>query len=101
MPIREERPTDVIYFSPNPFPLSDKAKAASSKLIAAADLLIEEGKKFLFEEWCIADTDLSLMLNRLIKNNDPVPEKLVRYAALQWERDSVKKWLQLDRPSKI
>lgn len=97
MPIREERPTDVIYFSPSSIPLSDKAKKASDKLIAAADLLIEKGKDYLFEEWCIADTDLALMLNRLIKNNDYVPEKLVRYATFQWERDSVKKWLQIKR----
>lgn len=100
MPIREERPTDVIYFSPSNIPLSDNAKKASAKLIAAADLLIKDGKDYLFEEWCIADTDLALMLNRLIKNNDPVPEKLVRYATFQWERDSVKKWLQLNRSKK-
>lgn len=97
MPIREERPTDVIYFSPSNLPLSDKAREAADKLITAADLLIKDNQDFLFSQWCIADMDLSLMINRLIKNNDPIPEKLIRYVKFQWERDSVKKWCQIKR----
>lgn len=97
MPIREERPTDVIYYSPSSLPLSVKGKEAAQKLIAAADSLIKDHQDFLFDQWCIADLDLSLMINRLIKNNDPVPEKLIRYVNFQWERDSVKKWLQIKR----
>lgn len=96
MPIREERPTDVIFYSPSKYPLSEKAKTTSDKLIETATLLIGD-KVSLFNEWCIADTDLALMLQRLIKNNDVVPENLVRYANEQWDRPSVKKWLQLNR----
>jgi glutathione S-transferase len=45
-----------------------------------------------------ADTDLALMLNRLILNGDSVPTRLIDYAARQWERPSVQKWVELIRP---
>ncbi|MGV8577848.1 glutathione transferase, partial [Pseudomonas aeruginosa] len=48
-----------------------------------------------FREWCIADTDLALMLNRLVMHGDPVPERLRHYAHKQWQRPSVQAWLAL------
>jgi glutathione S-transferase len=38
------------------------------------------------------------MLNRLILNGDPVPSELVDYATRQWERPSVQRWIELNRP---
>ncbi len=35
--------------------------------------LLSHGKPNLFGEWCIADADLSAMLNRLVMNGDDVP----------------------------
>jgi glutathione S-transferase len=52
----------------------------------------------LFDNWCIADTDLALMLNRLILNGDDVPDDLASYAARQWQRASVQLWINLNRP---
>jgi len=97
IPIRSERPTDVIYFEPSDEPLSEQAKASASKLISAVDDLLDDGAVNLFDTWCIADTDLALMLNRLIFNGDNVPEKLVNYARHQWQRASVQLWVNQQR----
>ena len=48
-------------------------------------------------EWCIADTDLAMMLMRLVHHGDDVPERLASYARAQWQRPAVQKWLQLPR----
>ena len=97
MPIRTERTTAVIFFTPNPAPLSEQGRAAADKLLRVADSLVEDGAQHLFGEWCIADTDLALMLNRLVMNGDPVPEKLHAYANAQWQRPSVQQWAKLPR----
>ncbi|HYD59616.1 MAG TPA: glutathione transferase [Noviherbaspirillum sp.] len=97
VPIRVERSTAVIFFSPSPEPLSEQGRVAADKLIRVADSLIADGAQHLFGEWCIADTDLALMLNRLVMNGDPVPEKLRAYASTQWGRPSVQQWVNLPR----
>jgi glutathione S-transferase len=98
MPIRHERPTEVIFYGSRGAPLSAAAGEAAQKLFAAADALLPADSSNLFGPWCIADTDLALMLNRLILNGDHVPQRLKDYAAHQWERSSVSQWIELDRP---
>lgn len=93
MPIREERSTEVIFFKPADKPLSQAAQASAAKLFAAVDTLLGDGALNLFNAWCIADTDLALMLNRLVMNGDEVPEKLAAYARHQWQRPSVQLWV--------
>lgn len=97
MPIRAERPTEVIYFEPVRTPLSADAVASAEKLFAAVNWLLEDGSDNLFGEWCIADTDLALMINRLLLNGDTVPEKAAAYARLQWQRPAVQSWVQQPR----
>jgi glutathione S-transferase len=65
---------------------------------SANSLLLSPGAQSLFDEWCIADLDLALMLNRLVLNGDDVPEHLADYARHQWQRPSVQRWVQLQRP---
>lgn len=99
MPIRAERSTDhVFYDNPAKAPLSDEARAAADKLFAAAEALLSQGAENLFGEWSIADVDLAMMLNRLVKNGDLVPERLAAYATRQWQRPSVQLWLNRERP---
>lgn len=98
MPIRQERPTEVVFYRPTSMPLSAEAQAAAEKLFAAADALLPAGAANLFGDWCIADTDLALMLNRLVLNGDPVPEKLASYAKRQWQRPSLQLWINRERP---
>ncbi|MFJ3044219.1 glutathione transferase [Herbaspirillum chlorophenolicum] len=93
MPIRQERPTEVVFYGEGFAPLSTAAKAAADKLTAAAQTLLA-GKDNLFGEWCIADTDLAVMLNRLALHGDPLPEALQQYAKRQWQRPSVQQWVR-------
>ncbi len=97
MPIRMERSTSTVFQNEAAKPMSPDAKAASEKLFRAADALIGNPSGNLFNEWCIADVDLAMMLNRLVHNGDAVPEKLVRYVRTQWARASVQAWVGMAR----
>ena len=92
--IRDERPTTVIFHQPCDLPLSDRARFAVEILFQAAEALLKDYRLSLFGQWCIADTDLALMLNRLVANGDRVPEPLVEYVQHQWQRPSVQAWLE-------
>ena len=95
--IRKERPADLIYFGKKETPLSDEAQAAVARLFFVADRLLEEGADHLFGDWSIADTDLAIMLNRLLANGDRVPKRLAAYVRRQWDRDSVRAWMDIER----
>ncbi|CAI2094977.1 Uncharacterized GST-like protein yfcF [Serratia ficaria] len=95
--IRAERPTEAIFGGAKFPPLSAAAQEAARKLIAAAERLLSHGQDDLFREWCIADTDLALMLNRLVMHGDEVPERIRHYAQKQWQRPSVQAWLALPK----
>jgi len=98
MPIRQERSTEVIFYKPTNTPLSASAQTAAKKLFFVADSLLQPGAVNLFGEWCIADVDLALMLNRLVLNGDAVPQPLANYAKHQWQRPSVQLWVNQKRP---
>jgi glutathione S-transferase len=98
MPIRDERPTDVIFFSPTDTVLTDAAQSAVRVLIEAAEELLPRGAEHLFGRWSIADTDLALMLYRLIANGDEVPARIEQYARAQWARPAVQQWVRQRRP---
>lgn len=95
--IRTERPTEVVFGGLRMAPLTSAGRQGAEKLIAAAGKLLPEGQHTLFETWSIADTDLALMLNRLIMNGDAVPARLAAYAHAQWQRPSVQRWLMLSQ----
>jgi glutathione S-transferase len=99
MPIRLERSTQVIFYGVRGAPLSADARGAVQKLFSAAEALLPQHSLDLFGEWCIADTDLAVMLNRLAMHGDPMPARLADYAAHQWTRPSVQKWVELERPA--
>ena len=96
-PLRQERSTEVVFLGREVQPLSAAASLAAGKLIEAVDRLLPTGLSNLFGEWCIADTDLALMLNRLVLAGDAVPPRLAHYAQLQWQRPSVQAWVELSR----
>ena len=98
MPIREERSTVVIFYGPNSEPLSPTAVAAADCLYAAIDALLPVGAENLFGAWSIVDTDVALMLNRLVMNGDSVPKRLAEYASRQWQRPTVQAWVKMNRP---
>ena len=98
LPIRLERPTEVMFYGARYPKLSAQAEAAVEKLYAAADLLIPRNSEYLCEEWSIADVDLALMLNRLLIHGDLMPERIAAYARIQWSRPSVQLWVNQVRP---
>jgi glutathione S-transferase len=100
LPIREERSTESIFIKPTDKPLSKEAQASVTKLYAGADKLIKDGALNLFSDWCLADTDLALMINRLLANGDEVPPKLAAYVKHQWKRKSLQGWVNQKRHAK-
>ncbi len=95
LPIREERSTEVVFAGVKKAPLSEQGQQSAARLFTIAGDLLAHGKPNLFGEWCIADADLALMLNRLVMNGDAVPEALVDYATFQWQRSSVQRYVAL------
>jgi glutathione S-transferase len=91
--LREDRPTSTVFGRPTMTPLSDKGKAEAAELVRIAAAVVAPGNTNLFAEWCIADADLSLMLMRLIANQDPLPSHLIDYALAQWDRKSVRRYI--------
>ncbi|MGO8975247.1 MAG: hypothetical protein ACLQJ0_07190 [Steroidobacteraceae bacterium] len=55
----------------------------------------------LFGDWSIADVDLAMMPQRLVVLGDPVPQRLIDYANLQWRRPTVQQWVHRTRPPLI
>lgn len=99
LPIRQERSTLVVFCGQRRPPLSAEAQAAATKLISAAQALLADNREYLCGQWSIADVDLAVMLNRLILNGDAVPAQLVAYVQRQWQRPSVREWVELRRPA--
>ncbi|MRV70922.1 glutathione transferase [Duganella sp. FT92W] len=99
MPIREERSTLTVFHEPATQPLSPEARAAADKLVRAADKLVQGAN--LFGDWTIADTDLAMMLQRLVHSGDDVPAKLKDYANAQWQREPIQQWLALVEKAKL
>ena len=101
MPIRDERPTFVVFCGARRPALSAPAREAAEQLFAAALNLLDGRNDGLFDEWSIADVDLAMMLQRLIVLGDPVPQRLIDYANLQWRRPAVQQWVRRPRPPLI
>jgi glutathione S-transferase len=99
MPIRQERPTEIVFYGPLSRILSDEAVAATRRLFSAAQSLLAAGESNLFGAWSIADIDLSMMLNRLVMNGDSVPDQLAAYARHHWNHAAVQLWMRQPRPN--
>jgi len=100
--LREERSSEWVFYPHaelEPYkPLSADARHAANKVIALAEHLVPKDAGPLFGAWCVADTDLAMMLQRLIKCGDSVPARLRDYADRQWERPAVKEYCAQKRP---
>ena len=79
-------------------PLSNAGQRAADKVIRIAGTLVPESGGPLFGAWCIADTDLAMMLWRLSRTGYPLPAKLRAFADAQWERPSVREFVAKPRP---
>ena len=94
LPIRAERDTEVVFYGAQRAALSDEARRSVDKLVAGVARLLPDGAQNLFGEYCIADTDLAMMLMRLVAHGDDLPMPLREYAIHQWQRASVQAWVR-------
>ncbi len=94
LPIRAERDTEVVFYGAQRTALSDEARRSVDKLVAGVVRLLPDGAQNLFGEYCIADTDLAMMLMRLVAHGDDLPTPLRAYAIHQWQRASVQAWVR-------
>lgn len=97
--LREERSTETVFFADlrAKKPLSERAQDEVADWKKALRATLKPGAKFLFGEWCIADTETALMLQRLIRNGDAVDADLVAYADAQWRRPSAAEFVEKKR----
>lgn len=102
MPIREERSAEYVFYPANSLPphgpLSRAALRAVEKLVSFAERVVPADGGPLFGAWCIADTDLAMMLQRLVKTGEPVPAHLRTFAEREWQRPSVQDYVKVSRP---
>ena len=96
--LREARPTTAVFGPSLDSALTPAAEADRERLVALVEALLPTDAEHLFGAWSIADTDLALMLQRLLHNGDALPARLAAYAAAQWRRAGVTRWLALPRP---
>jgi glutathione S-transferase len=101
--LRDERSSEYVFFPPTalalPPPLSDAGTRAAEKVVRIATTLIPARGGPLFSAWCIADTDLAMMLWRLSRTGYPLPDKVRNFADAEWERPSVREFVGKPRPS--
>ncbi|HXJ22895.1 MAG TPA: glutathione transferase [Polyangia bacterium] len=102
MPIREERSAEYVFYShdrlPPAKPLSRTAQRAARKLVGFAERVVPADGGPLFGTWCIADTDLAMMLQRLLCTDEPIPGRLRAFAEREWQRPSVQAYATRERP---
>jgi glutathione S-transferase len=99
--LREERPTTTMFYERATRPLSTAGVEAAARLVRVADSLVRPGADSLFGAWGLADSELAFMLHRLILNGDEVPERLRAYAQAQWQRPTVRAFVEHPRPAKL
>jgi glutathione S-transferase len=102
MPIREERSAEYVFYPPGALPpcapLSRAALRAVDKLVSVAERVVPADAGPLFGAWSIADTDLAMMLQRLVKTGEPLPDRLRAFAEREWQRPSVQAHANVNRP---
>lgn len=102
MPIRDERSAEYVFYPhdalPPYAPLSRTALHAVDKLVSFAERVVPADGGPLFGAWCIADTDLAMMLQRLVKTGEPLPDRLRAFAEREWRRPSVQAYANARRP---
>ena len=68
------------------------------KLVGFAERIVPADGGPLFGAWSIADTDLAMMLQRLVKTHQPLPARLKTFAEREWQRPSVQAFVNARRP---
>lgn len=89
--LRQERSTETVFYADQRArqPLSAAAREEVADWLPALRAWRRPGGPFLFgTAWSVVDAETALMLQRLIKNGDPLEPELVDYANMIWARPS-------------
>jgi glutathione S-transferase len=100
-PLREERPTHTMFYSPTHSPLSPNARQSAEHLVEVTQALLAAGGATIASQWSMADAELAFMLHRLILNGDSVPAPVADFARTQWGRPSVQRFVKHARPEQF
>jgi len=97
--LRDERSTETIFYPElrAKQPLSSDAQDEVNEWLSFLSETGATKRGTLFSEWSIVDAETALMLQRLLKNGDPVAAEWRSYAELQWERPSVRPFVEHTR----
>ena len=93
LPLRSARPTSSLFLGQPVSPLPADARASAERLFRVAERVLAPGATTIGGVFSPADADLALMLQRLVGNGDPCPERLATYARAVFARPSVRAWL--------
>jgi len=99
--VRAERSTVTMFYPFRLSPLSEAAVRDAQKVIRVAEQMISSASGTLFGSWCLADSELAFMLHRLILNGEDVPARVRAYAERQWQRPSVRSFIEHARPAVV
>lgn len=91
--LRMERGTEHVWHGAKLPALSTDARYAADKLLHFTESVLPYGETMLFGDWSIADTDLGIMLNRLVLAGDELPAHIRTYAETQWAHPAVQGWM--------
>ncbi len=91
--LRHERSTATLFEGERPKPFTKEGKAAADRLVRIAERFLPQGASFVAGRFSPADADLAMMLQRLVHNGDPCPDRLGAYAKAIFARPSVRSWL--------
>jgi glutathione S-transferase len=91
--LRQERPTSTFFGTDRPAPLTPAGRTAAERLVRVAERFLPPGADHVAGEFTIADADLALLVQRLVHNGDPCPERLAHHARAVFRRPSIREWL--------
>ena len=91
--LRQERPTSTFFGKDVPKPFTPAGRAAAERLVRIAERFLPQGVLHVAGAFTIADADLALILQRLVYNGDPCPDRLAEYANRVFQRPSIREWL--------
>jgi len=99
--LRDERPTTTMFYDRATKPLSAAGEEDAAKLLRVAASVVPSTAGPLFGAWALVDSELAFMLQRLLLNGHAVPEPVRAYAEAQWQRASVREFVQHARPAAL
>jgi len=99
--LRDERSTVTMFYRFRLSALSPAAQRDVQKLVRVAEQTIPDDGGALFGKWSLIDSELVFMLHRLILNGHNLPARVQAYATAQWQRPSVRAFVEHARPATV